>query len=215
MSRSKSSTRWLKEHFNDPYVHKAQIEGYRSRAVYKLIEIQQRDQLFKKGMVVVDLGAAPGGWSQIIAEWVGQKGLVIATDILPLEPIEQVTFIQGDFREETVIKKLNETLEGKEVDMVVSDMAQNMSGTKEIDQPRIIYLAELALDFAQHILRPKGIFLVKIFQGEGFDDYLRVIKTYFNQVFIRKPKASRGRSSEVYLVCVGKKDLAYRTKIEK
>lgn len=207
MSRSKSSTRWLKEHFNDPYVHKAREEGYRSRAVYKLIEIQQRHHLFKKGMTVIDLGAAPGGWSQVIIEWVGLQGTVIALDILPMEPLDQVTFIQGDFRENAVLEKLNETITGKPVDVVVSDMAPNITGTKTVDQPRAIYLAELAYDLAKAVLKPEGAFLVKIFQGEAFDAYLKMLKANFKQVFVRKPKASRGRSPEVYLVCMGKKTM--------
>ena len=182
-------------------MHKAQTAGYRSRAVYKLIEIEERDHLFKKGMTVIDLGAAPGGWSQAIANWVGQQGLIIAVDILPIDPIDQVVIIQGDFQEENVVKQIRSTLLDRRVDVIVSDMAPNMSGTKAIDQPRAIYLAELALDFAEEILKPEGSFLVKVFQGEAFDAYLKLLKTYFKQVMIRKPKASRGRSAEVYLVC--------------
>ncbi len=205
MSRSKSSARWLKEHFNDPYVYKAQAEGYRSRAVYKLIEIEERDHLFKKGMTVIDLGAAPGGWSQVIANRIGQQGLVIAVDILPIDPIDRVIFIQGDFQEESVVEQIRATLLDRQVDLVASDMAPNMSGTKAVDQPRAIYLAELAFDFAKEVLKPEGSFLVKVFQGEAFDTYLKMLKTYFKQVIVRKPKASRGRSAEVYLVCKGKK----------
>lgn len=210
MSRSKSSARWLKEHFNDPYVHKAQDEGYRSRAVYKLIEIEERDHLFKKGMTVIELGAAPGGWSQLIAKWVGQKGLVIAVDILPMEPIDQVIFIQGDFHNESILEKIHTVLgetgaQQSGIDLVVSDMAPNMSGAKAVDQPRAMYLAELAFDFAREVLKPEGSLLVKAFQGEAFEAWLKMLKTQFKQVFVRKPKASRGRSPEVYLVCKGKK----------
>ena len=213
MSRSKSSARWLKEHFNDPYVHKAQTEGYRSRAVYKLIEIQQRDRLFKKGMTVIDLGAAPGGWSQVIVEWVGTQGTVIALDVLPIEPMDDIAFIQGDFREDSVLEKLNEVVAEKPVDVVVSDMAPNITGTKTVDQPRAMYLAELAFDFAKAVLKPEGAFLVKIFQGEAFDAYLKMLKASFKQVFVRKPKASRGRSPEVYLVCIGKKPQIYSREV--
>lgn len=200
MPRSKSSQRWLKEHFSDPYVQKAQREGYRSRATYKLLEIQQRTPIFKKGMTVVDLGAAPGGWSQVIAQWVGEQGLVIALDKLEMAPLDNVTFIQGDFIEEDTLNELLRVLDGKKVNVVVSDMAPNTSGTKSVDQPRMIYLAELALDFALQHLTPSGTFLVKVFQGEGFEAFLKMVRANFKQVLIRKPKASRGRSSEVYLV---------------
>lgn len=205
MSRTKSSARWLKEHFNDPYVHKAQAEGYRSRAAYKLIEIEERDRLFKKGMTVIDLGAAPGSWSELMARWVGRQGCVIAVDMLPMEPISHVTFIQGDFREESVVEKIYAMLADKPVDWVVSDMAPNMSGAKTVDKARAIYLAELAFDFARKTLKPEGGLLVKVFQGETFDTYLKMLKLHFKRVVVRKPRASRARSSEVYLVCSGRK----------
>jgi 23S rRNA (uridine2552-2'-O)-methyltransferase len=200
MPRSKSSQRWLKEHFNDPYVQKAQRDGYRSRATYKLIEIQERDHLFKKGMTVIDLGAAPGGWSQVITQWVGPQGLVIALDKLPIVPLDQVVILQGDFTETETLRDLEVAIEDRLVDVVVSDMAPNTSGTKSVDQPRMIYLAELALDFAQQHLKPGGVVLQKMFQGPGFEDYLKTFRHTFKQVLIRKPKASRGRSAEVYLI---------------
>jgi 23S rRNA (uridine2552-2'-O)-methyltransferase len=195
-----SSQRWLKEHFKDPYVQKAQREGYRSRATYKLIEIQDRDALFKKGMAVVDLGAAPGGWAQIITQWVGSQGLVLALDVLPMAPLDRVNFIQGDFREASTLEYLQTALGDRPLDAVVSDMAPNTSGNKSVDQPRMIYLAELALSFAEQNLKPQGFFVVKVFQGEGFEVYLKMMRGKFKQVLIRKPKASRDRSPEVYLV---------------
>lgn len=198
---NKSSRRWLKEHFSDPYVKQAQQAGYRSRAVFKLLEIQQRDKLFKPGMLVVDLGAAPGGWSQVVVDLIKPKGQVIALDILPMEPIVGVEFIQGDFTEEAVFEALLSRIEAeKPVDWVISDMAPNMSGNESIDVPRSMYLAELALDFALKILGENGGFLVKVFQGEGFDALLAEIKQCFRTVHIRKPKASRGRSREVYIL---------------
>lgn len=200
MSKKSSSRRWLREHFSDVYVKQAQQEGYRSRAVYKLLELQEKDKLFKPGMVVVDLGAAPGGWSQVIIEAVGAKGRVIAMDILPMETIPGVEFIQGDFTEDTVFKQLLEELGESHVDWVVSDMAPNISGIDSVDQPRSILLAELALDFALQVLDNNGGLLVKVFQGEGFDDFLKQVKKSFKKVVIRKPKASRGRSSEVYVL---------------
>lgn len=195
-----SSQRWLKEHFSDPYVQKAQREGYRSRATYKLIDIQARGSLFKKGMVVVDLGAAPGGWAQIMTQWVGLSGLVLAVDVLPMAPLDRVNFIQGDFREATTLENLQTALGDRPVDAVVSDMSPNTSGNKSVDQPRMIYLAELALNFAEENLKPEGFFIVKVFQGEGFEAYLKLVRARFKQVLIRKPKASRDRSPEVYLV---------------
>lgn len=195
-----SSQRWLKEHFSDPYVQKAQREGYRSRATYKLIDIQARGPLFKKGMVVVDLGAAPGGWAQIMTQWVGLSGLVLAVDVLPMAPLDRVNFIQGDFREATTLENLQTALGDRPVDAVVSDMSPNTSGNKSVDQPRMIYLAELALNFAEENLKPEGFFIVKVFQGEGFEAYLKLVRARFKQVLIRKPKASRDRSPEVYLV---------------
>lgn len=200
MPRSKSSKHWLKEHFSDPYVKQAQTEGYPSRSAYKLLEIQQKDQLISPGMIVVDLGAAPGGWSVVSRDLVGKKGQVFALDILPIENIDDVTFIQGDFMEETVLNQLLEKLNGQEIDIVLSDMAPNLSGTKAIDQPKGMYLAELALDFAKQVLKPHGSFLVKVFQGEGFDAYLQAVRAQFKKVVVRKPKASRPRSNEVYLL---------------
>ncbi|BBD80615.1 23S rRNA (uridine(2552)-2'-O)-methyltransferase RlmE [Aerosticca soli] len=203
MARSKSSSRWLREHFNDPYVKKAQAEGLRSRAVYKLEELIERDRLLKPGMQVVDLGAAPGGWSQLVRRELGDTGRVIALDVLPMPGIAGVDFIQGDFREEAVLRALEEQLGGRQVDLVLSDMAPNMSGVALSDQIRAMELAELALDFCRHWLRPGGAFLVKLFQGAGFDDYLRSLRAEFARVTMRKPKASRARSREVYALAQG------------
>ncbi len=203
MSRSKSSKNWLEEHFADEYVKKAQAAGYRSRAVFKLMEIQDKDKLIKPGMSVVDLGAAPGGWSVLAKQWVGHSGVVFALDILEIEDIAGVTFIQGDFREEEVLNTLLAAMNGALVDLVMSDLAPNISGNKSVDQPRAIYLIELALDFAQQVLRPGGSLIVKIFQGAGFDEYLAIIRRLFKQVTIRKPKASRSRSKEAYIVARG------------
>lgn len=205
MTRSKSSHRWLREHFDDIWVTRAQAEGYRSRASFKLLEIHQRDNLFRPGMRVLDLGAAPGGWSQVAAKLVGDHGQVVASDVLPMEPIANVTFIQGDFREESVFRELLDTLHGGRVDLVMSDMAPNMSGNKAVDQPRAMYLAELALDMARHVLEPDGRFLVKVFQGEGFDQFRRDAQVTFRTLLTRKPEASRARSSEVYLLGSGLK----------
>ncbi len=198
--RSKSSRQWLDRHFKDEYVKKAQQEGYRSRAAYKLLEIQERDRLFKPGQTVVDLGAAPGGWSQIAKRLVGTKGRVIALDILEMEPLPGIEFIQGDFREDEPLQALTQTLEGCPVDLVISDMAPNVSGMTVVDQPRAIYLCELALDFAKQVLRPGGGLVVKVFQGEGYDDYFRELRSSFKKVVTRKPEASRSKSREVYLV---------------
>ena len=191
----------MQRHLNDEYVKRAQREGYRSRAAYKLLEIQDRDRIIKPGQVVVDLGAAPGGWSQIAARLVGRKGEVFAMDILEMDPVPQVTFLQGDFREDPVLA----LLEGRTVDVVISDMAPNVSGVAAVDQPRSMYLCELALDFARRVLRPGGTFVTKVFQGEGFDDYIRDMRSSFARVVTRKPKASRPRSREVYLVATGYK----------
>lgn len=196
----KSSRRWLREHFNDPYVKQAQQAGYRSRAVFKLQELHDRDKLFKPGEVVIDLGAAPGGWSEMLIKWVGRKGRVIAMDILPMDPIEGVEFIQGDFTEQAVLDALLTTLGEQTANWVVSDMAPNMSGIESVDQPRSMALAELALDLALRVLDEKGGFLTKVFQGEGFDSFLLEVRRHFTKVAIRKPKASRGRSSEVYIL---------------
>ncbi|PJG59071.1 23S rRNA (uridine(2552)-2'-O)-methyltransferase RlmE [Aeromonas cavernicola] len=201
--RSPSSTRWLKEHFDDQYVKKAQKMGLRSRAVFKIDEIQGKDRLLKNGMTVVDLGAAPGGWSQFAVEQVGDSGRVIACDILPMDPIAGVDFLQGDFREETVLGALLERVGPDKVDVVMSDMAPNMSGTQQVDQARAMYLVELALDMCNQVLRNDGSFVVKVFQGEGFDAYLNEIRKLFSAVKIRKPDSSRARSREVYIVATG------------
>jgi 23S rRNA (uridine2552-2'-O)-methyltransferase len=205
MARSKSSSRWLQEHFDDPYVLMAQKEGWRSRAVYKLKEIDEKDHLFKPGMMVVDLGAAPGGWSQWTAQKVGTSGQVFALDILPVEPYAGVTFIQGDFREETVYSQLIEALNGREVDLVMSDMAPNMSGAKAVDIPRSMYLVELAVELADQVLKPNGSLLMKVFQGEGYEALLQTLRQKYTKVTTRKPKASRARSKEIYLLATGKK----------
>ncbi|MEK9713911.1 MAG: 23S rRNA (uridine(2552)-2'-O)-methyltransferase RlmE [Thalassolituus sp.] len=203
MARSKSSAGWLKEHVDDIWVQKAQQDGYRTRASYKLIELDEKDNLIRPGSVVVDLGSAPGGWSQVVAQRVGEKGLVIASDILPMDSIADVTFIQGDFTTEEVYDELVEVIDGRPVDLVISDMAPNMSGMASIDQPGAMYLVELALDMARQVLKPNGCFVAKVFQGEGFDAYLSDVRDSFSKVMIRKPKASRARSREVYLVAKG------------
>lgn len=204
MARSKSSQRWLREHFADRFVKKAQTEGLRSRAAYKLEEILKRDRLLKPGMVVVDLGAAPGGWSQLVRQEMGDKGRVIALDILEMPTLAGVEFICGDFREPEPLTQLAATLSGQPVDLVLSDMAPNMSGVESVDQPRSMYLAELAREFAHEHLRPGGSFLIKLFQGAGFDDYIRDLRTRYGQVRVRKPEASRARSSEVYALATNK-----------
>ncbi|MDA1343723.1 MAG: 23S rRNA (uridine(2552)-2'-O)-methyltransferase RlmE, partial [Proteobacteria bacterium] len=196
MSRSKSSSRWMQEHFDDEYVKMAQVQGYRSRAVFKLKEIQEKDKFIKPGMNVIDLGAAPGGWSQFARPLLGKKSKLIALDILPMEAIEGVIFIQGDFREAAVLDELTTVLAAAPVDIVLSDMAPNMSGSKGIDQPNAMYLAELALDTAKTVLVKGGDFLVKVFQGEGFEVFHRDVQQHFEKVVIRKPKASRPRSNE-------------------
>jgi 23S rRNA (uridine2552-2'-O)-methyltransferase len=200
MPKSKSSRKWLKEHFDDLYVKKAQEAGYRSRAVFKLQEIDDKDQLIKPGRNVVDLGAAPGGWTEYVREKLPAKNQVFALDILPMEPIEDVTIITGDFTSQEVLDQLLEALAGAKIDLVLSDMAPNISGMKAVDQPRAMYLAELALDFCQKALAPGGDFLVKVFQGEGFDEYLKLMRDQFQKVVVRKPSASRPRSREVYLL---------------
>ncbi|MCG8036761.1 MAG: 23S rRNA (uridine(2552)-2'-O)-methyltransferase RlmE [Candidatus Thiodiazotropha taylori] len=200
MKRSKSSRKWLDRHFNDTYVKQAQKAGYRSRAAFKLLEIQEKDKLIKPGMKVVDLGAAPGGWSQIARDLVGENGQVFALDILPMDPIAGVEFIQGDFRETEPLESLRNLLDGAAIDLVISDMAPNVTGMASVDQPRSIYLCELALDFARETLKPGGGFVVKVFQGEGFDDFLREVRSSFGRVVSRKPDSSRAKSREVYLV---------------
>ncbi len=203
MARSKTSLRWLKEHFDDPYVKMAQKDGYRSRASYKLLELQEKDRLLRPGMTVIDLGAAPGGWSQVSSRIIGDQGRLIASDILPMDSIPDVAFIQGDFTEDAVLAEILRAVEGAPVDLVISDMAPNMSGLKAVDQPKAMFLCELALDLAGRVLRPGGDFLIKIFQGEGFDSYLREIRGQFDRVSMRKPLSSRDRSREQYLLARG------------
>ncbi len=203
MPRSKQSKKWLKEHFDDAYVKRAQEAGYRSRAVFKLKEIDEKDRLFHRGMSVVDLGAAPGGWCQYARERLAPEDKVIALDILEMAPIPEVTIIQGDFTDEAVLEQLLAELKGQRVDLVLSDMAPNISGMKVVDQPRAMYLTELALDFCQRALAQGGDFLVKMFQGEGSDTYIKELRQQFDKVIIRKPKASRPRSREVYLLARG------------
>ncbi|MGL6177313.1 MAG: 23S rRNA (uridine(2552)-2'-O)-methyltransferase RlmE [Vibrionaceae bacterium] len=202
---SSSSGRWLKEHFDDKYVKEAQKKGFRSRAIFKLDEIQGKDKLLRPGMTVVDLGAAPGGWSQYAAEQVGTHGVIIACDILPMDSLPGVSFLQGDFREEAVLNALLERIADKPVDMVMSDMAPNMSGNLVSDQARAMYLVDLALDMCQQVLVAGGSFIVKVFQGEGFDNYLAQVRALFDTVKIRKPDSSRARSREVYIVATGYK----------
>ncbi|MCW4629182.1 23S rRNA (uridine(2552)-2'-O)-methyltransferase RlmE [Marinomonas rhodophyticola] len=200
MARSKSSNNWMKEHFDDPYVKKSQQDGYRSRASYKLIEINDKDKLFRPTMRVVDLGAAPGGWSQVAAKLVGDKGTIVASDILEMAPLPGVRFVQGDFTEQEVYEAILREIGDEKADLVISDMAPNMSGNSSTDQPQAMYLVELALDMASQVLRPGGNFLVKVFQGEGFEEYLKAMRTQFDSVVTRKPDASRARSREVYLL---------------
>ena len=203
MARSKSSQGWLKEHFADPYVKMAQKDGYRSRASYKLLEIQEKDRILRPGNTVIDLGAAPGGWSQVTSRVLGEKGRLIASDILEMDSIPDVTFIQGDFTEEAVLAQILEAVGNNPVDLVISDMAPNMSGVKTADQARAMYLCELALDLAGRVLRPGGDFLIKIFQGEGFDVYHKQVREMFEKVQMRKPLSSRDRSREQYLLARG------------
>lgn len=200
MGKSKSSDRWLREHFSDPLVLKAKKEGYRSRASYKLIELDDKDRFIRSGDTVLDLGAAPGGWSQVVADRVGSKGCVIASDILEMDSLAGVDFIQGDFTEDVVYQKIIGALDGKEADLVISDMAPNMSGNKAVDQPRAMHLAELAVDIAFQVLKPGGTFVSKLFMGEGFDQYIKDAKGRFQRVVTRKPSSSRSRSNEVYMV---------------
>lgn len=200
---SKTSASWLKEHFDDRFVQQRWQEGYRSRASYKLLALDDKDKLLRPGMTVIDLGAAPGGWSQVAAERVGDDGVVIASDILEMDSLAGVSFIQGDFTEEVVLEEILARLENRPVDLVMSDMAPNMSGMAAIDQPQSMYLVELALDLARQTLRPGGSFLAKVFQGEGFDAYLKELRAGFSRVVTRKPEASRARSREVYLLAQG------------
>ncbi len=203
MVRSKSSSRWLREHFDDPYVKRAQAEGLRSRAAYKLDELIERDRLLRPGMTVVDLGAAPGGWSQVVRQRLGDSGRLLALDILPMQGIAGVEFIEGDFREAEVLARLEVLLDGARADLVLSDMAPNITGVASVDQARAMHLAELAADFCRGRLRPGGALLIKLFQGAGFDDYVRDLRRDFARVTMRKPKASRARSREVYALATG------------
>ncbi len=201
--KSASSKRWLKEHFDDDFVMRAKREGYRSRACYKLLELNEKDKLIKSGMTVVDLGSAPGGWSQVASELVGNKGRVVASDILPMDSLAGVEFVQGDFTEQEVFDSIMKLINGNEVDLVMSDMAPNMSGVSAVDQPQSMYLVELALDMAKTILKPQGAFVAKVFQGEGFEALLKELRQTFTSVYTRKPDSSRARSREVYLVGKG------------
>ncbi|OZG71696.1 23S rRNA (uridine(2552)-2'-O)-methyltransferase [Hahella sp. CCB-MM4] len=203
MARSKSSNRWLQEHHSDVYVKKSKEDGYRSRASYKLLELDRLDKLLKPGMTVIDLGAAPGGWSQIVAEKVGDKGVVIACDLLPMDNIAGVEFVQGDFTEDEVLENILQLVNERPVDLVISDMAPNMSGMKAVDIPKAMYLVELALDLADRVLKKNGVFVAKVFHGVGFDELLKDARQKFSTVVIRKPDASRSRSRETYLVAKG------------
>ncbi|MDG1772547.1 MAG: 23S rRNA (uridine(2552)-2'-O)-methyltransferase RlmE [Oceanicoccus sp.] len=201
--KGNTSKGWLKEHFDDEYVKRSQREGYRSRACYKLLELNEKDRLIKPGMTVIDLGSAPGGWSQVAAQLVGHKGRVIASDILHMDSLAGVDFVQGDFTEEQVFDSIMQIIGDSPVDLVISDMAPNMSGMAAVDQPQSMYLVELALDMARQVLKPGGAFVAKVFQGEGFDQLLRDMRTSFSTVQSRKPAASRARSREVYQVGKG------------
>ncbi|CAC9951997.1 23S rRNA (uridine(2552)-2'-O)-methyltransferase (EC 2.1.1.166) [uncultured Gammaproteobacteria bacterium] len=200
MGKKGSSGRWMSEHLSDEYVKRAQKEGYRSRAVYKLTEIMDKDKFIKPGDRVLDLGSAPGGWSQVAIKMVGKNGQVIASDILEIEPIDGVDFLCGDFTEDSVYKELLKLTAGKKIDVVLSDMAPNMSGQLSVDIPKSMYLCELALDMAIKTITPNGTFFIKVFQGAGFDEYVKACRAAFSRVIIRKPKASRARSKEVYLL---------------
>jgi 23S rRNA (uridine2552-2'-O)-methyltransferase len=203
MARSKSSGSWLQEHVNDPYVKQAQRDGYRSRSSYKLIQLNERDRLIRSGMLIVDLGSAPGGWSQVATRLAGEQARVVATDILPMDPLKNVDFIQGDFTEEAVLNQVLQTLGGRKPQLVICDIAPNISGVDSADQASSMYLIELALDFVRRALEPKGDFVVKVFQGAGSEAYIKDVRTSFDKVFVRKPAASRPRSREVYLVAKG------------
>jgi 23S rRNA (uridine2552-2'-O)-methyltransferase len=203
MAKSKSSKGWLKEHFDDEFVRRSQEEGYRSRAIYKLIEIDDRDHLIKPGMTIIDLGAAPGGWTEYCVSKMRGKGTLVALDILPMDPIEGVAIIEGDFREDAVFEQLMTVMDDEKADLVISDMAPNMSGMDSVDMPRAYHLCELALELAREVLKPGGGLLVKLFQGEGFEAYNRELKSSFSKVVMRKPKASRPRSREVYALALG------------
>lgn len=205
MARSKSSNRWLDEHVNDPFVKQAQVDGYRSRASYKLLGINDKDKLIKPGMLVLDLGSAPGGWSQVASKLVAPKGKVIASDILPMDAMADVEFIQGDFTEQSVFDQIMAAVNGDPVDVVISDMAPNISGVSAADQAASMYLVELALDMACQVLKPNGSFVAKVFHGEGYDAYIKSLRDHFSSVVIRKPDASRSRSREVFVVGKGYK----------
>jgi len=196
----KKRSRWMQRHLKDDYVKKSQKDGYRSRAAYKLLELNEKEKLIRPGMCVVDLGAAPGGWSQVVADLVGDKGRVIALDILPMDSFAQVEFIQGDFREDEVLETLMALLDGQPVDLVICDMAPNISGVRVVDQPRSLYLAELALDFSRNVLRPGGDMLVKVFEGAGLDDFRSDVRQSFTKMLNKKPSASRGESRELYIL---------------
>jgi 23S rRNA (uridine2552-2'-O)-methyltransferase len=212
MSRSKSSGNWLQQHVNDPYVKQAQKDGYRSRASYKLIQLNEKDKLIRPGMLIVDLGSTPGGWSQVAANLVGAKGKVIATDILPMEPLKNVDFIRGDFTEQAVVDQILARLENRKPDLIICDIAPNISGIDVADQASSMYLVELALDMARQVLKPKGDFVAKVFQGAGSEAYLKELRRSFEKLLIRKPAASRPRSREVYVVAKGfKGGVAART----
>ncbi|MHC8316260.1 23S rRNA (uridine(2552)-2'-O)-methyltransferase RlmE [Pseudomonas sp. LB3P31] len=203
MARSKTSLGWLKRHVNDPYVKQAQKDGYRSRASYKLLEVQEKYKLIRPGMSVVDLGAAPGGWSQVTSRLIGGQGRLIASDILEMDSIPDVTFIQGDFTEDAVLAQILEAVGNSQVDLVISDMAPNMSGTPEVDMPKAMFLCELAIDLAARILKPGGNFVIKVFQGEGFDAYVKDARKKFDKVQMIKPDSSRGSSREQYMLAWG------------
>jgi 23S rRNA (uridine2552-2'-O)-methyltransferase len=205
MKLKPSSKAWMHEHINDEFVKRAQKEGYRARAAYKLTEIDDKDKLIKPGMTIVDLGSTPGSWSQVAIQRLKGQGRIIALDLLEMEPIKGVEFIQGDFREEAILKILENSLNGKQVDLVIADMAPNISGITIVDQAGAAYLTELALEFSKEWLKPSGNLLVKVFIGEGFDEIVKNMRTMFDKVVTRKPKASRGRSSEVYLLGLGRK----------
>lgn len=205
MARSKSSNHWLQEHVNDPYVKQAQKDGYRSRSSYKLIQLNEKDRLIRPGMLIVDLGSAPGGWSQVAGRLIGDKGRVVATDILPMEPLRNVDFIEGDFTDQAVLNRILELLGGNKPDLIICDIAPNITGIDSADQASSMYLVELALDFARQVLRAGGDFVVKIFQGAGSDVYLKDLRSSFHKVYVRKPPASRPRSREVYVVAKGRK----------
>lgn len=203
MARSKSSGQWLQQHVNDPYVKQAQKDGYRSRSAYKLIQLNEKDRLIRPGMLIVDLGSAPGGWSQVVGRWVGARGRVVATDILPMDPLTNVEFIQGDFTDAAVLARILEALGGHKPDLVLCDIAPNISGIDSADQAASMYLVELALDMVRQVLKPGGVFVTKVFQGAGSDDYLKQVRKSFDKVSVRKPAASRPKSREVYFVAKG------------